>query len=116
MIKDNSTPSQRVFTSSLALNREQRKHLNFNCNLSDSISLWRPLVTRKRYEPECQCKILTIHVNSLSHNFKHFFIIDYIIFLHSNSIGPANSSVGRVSDCSSEGRRFKPGLADVKPR
>ena len=31
------------------------------------------------------------------------------------TISPANSSVGRVSDCSSEGRRFKPGLADVKP-
>ena len=38
-----------------------------------------------------------------------------IIFLHSYSICPANSSVGRASDCSSEGRRFKPGLADVKP-
>ena len=60
-IKDNSTPSQRVFTFSLALNREQRKHLNFNCNLSDSFSLWRPSITRKRYQPECQCKILTIH-------------------------------------------------------
>ena len=53
-IKDNSTPSQRVITSSLALNREQRKRLNFNCNLSYSISLWRPSITRKRYQPECQ--------------------------------------------------------------
>ena len=33
--------------------------------------------------------------------------------LHSYSIGPANSSVGRASDCSSEGHRFKPGLVDV---
>ena len=34
--------------------------------------------------------------------------------LHSYSIGPANSSVGRASDCSSEGRRFKPDLVDIK--
>ena len=43
-------------------------------------------------------------------------MFDEIMFLYSYSIGPANSSVGRASDCSSEGRRFKPGLADVKPR
>ena len=30
------------------------------------------------------------------------------------SISPAISSVGKVSDCSSEGRQFKPGLPDVK--
>ena len=40
-------------------------------------------------------------------------MFDEIMFLYSYSIGPANSSVGRASDCSSEGRRFKPGLADV---
>ena len=33
---------------------------------------------------------------------------------HSYSIGPANSSVGRASDCSSEGRRFEPDLVDIK--
>ena len=36
------------------------------------------------------------------------------MFLRSCSIGSANSSVGRASDCSSEGRRFKPGLVDIK--
>ena len=36
------------------------------------------------------------------------------MFLHSCSVGSANSSVGRVSDCSSEGRRFEPGLVDIK--
>ena len=36
------------------------------------------------------------------------------MFLHSCSVGSANSSVGRVSDCISEGRRFEPGLVDVK--
>ena len=34
--------------------------------------------------------------------------------LHSYSIGPANSSVGRASDCSSEGCRFEPSLIDIK--
>ena len=33
---------------------------------------------------------------------------------HSYSISPANSSVGRASDCSSEGRRFEPDLVDIK--
>ena len=33
---------------------------------------------------------------------------------HSYSIGPANSSVGRASDCSSEGRRLEPDLVDIK--
>ena len=36
------------------------------------------------------------------------------MFLNSCSVGSANSSVGRASDCSSEGRRFEPGLADIK--
>ena len=36
------------------------------------------------------------------------------MFLHSCSVGSANSSVGRASDCSSEGRQFKPGLVDIK--
>ena len=30
------------------------------------------------------------------------------------ALGPVNSSVGRVSDCSSEGRRFEPGLVDIE--
>ena len=30
------------------------------------------------------------------------------------ALGPANSSVGRASDCSSEGRRFEPGLVDIE--
>ena len=34
--------------------------------------------------------------------------------LHSYSIGPANSSVGRASECSSEGRRFETDLVDIK--
>ena len=34
--------------------------------------------------------------------------------LHSYSIAPVNSSVGRVSDCSSEGRRFEPDLVDIR--
>ena len=34
--------------------------------------------------------------------------------LHSYSIGPANSSVGRASDCRSEGRRFESDLVDIK--
>ena len=34
----------------------------------------------------------------------------------SYSIDPANSSVGRASDCSSEGRRFEPDLVDIKTR
>ena len=34
--------------------------------------------------------------------------------LHSYSIGPANSSVGRASDCSSEGHQFEPDLVDIK--
>ena len=34
--------------------------------------------------------------------------------LHSYSIGPANSSVGRASDCSSEGRRLEPDLVDIE--
>ena len=36
------------------------------------------------------------------------------MFLYFYSIGFVNSSVGRASDCSSEGRRFKPDLADKK--
>ena len=36
------------------------------------------------------------------------------MFLHSSSVGSANSSVGRASDCSSEGRHFEPGLVDKK--
>ena len=36
------------------------------------------------------------------------------MILHSCSIGSANSSVGRVSNCSSEGRRFEPDLVDIK--
>ena len=30
------------------------------------------------------------------------------------ALGPANSSVGRASDCSSEGRWFEPGLVDIE--
>ena len=33
---------------------------------------------------------------------------------HSYSIGPANSSVGRASDCSSECRQFEPDLVDIE--
>ena len=36
------------------------------------------------------------------------------MFLHSCSVGSANSSVGRASDCSSKGRRFEPSLVDMK--
>ena len=36
------------------------------------------------------------------------------MFLYLCSIGSANSSVGRASDCSSEGRRFEPDLVDMK--
>ena len=36
------------------------------------------------------------------------------MFLHSCSVGSANSSVRRASDCSSEGRRFEPDLVDIK--
>ena len=36
------------------------------------------------------------------------------MFLYLYSIGSANRSVGRASDGSSEGRRFKPDLADIK--
>ena len=36
------------------------------------------------------------------------------MFLHSCSVGFAISSLGRASDCSSEGRRFEPGLVDIK--
>ena len=30
------------------------------------------------------------------------------------ALGPANSSVGGASDCSSEGRRFEPGSVDIE--
>ena len=30
------------------------------------------------------------------------------------ALGPANSSVGRASDCSSEGRRLEPGLVHIE--
>ena len=36
------------------------------------------------------------------------------MFLHSCSVGSANSSVGRASDYSSEGHQFEPSLADIK--
>ena len=36
------------------------------------------------------------------------------MFLYLHSIGSANSSVGRASDCGSEGRQFKPNLEDIK--
>ena len=36
------------------------------------------------------------------------------MFFHSCSVGSANSSVGEASDCSSEGRQFKPSLVDIK--
>ena len=36
------------------------------------------------------------------------------MFLYSCSVGSANSSVGRVSDCSFEGRQLEPGLVDIK--
>ena len=36
------------------------------------------------------------------------------MFLHLCSVGSANSSVGRVSDCSSEGRQFEHSLVDIK--
>ena len=42
----------------------------------------------------------------------HPFCDSFLIF-NVLAVCPANSSVGRASDCSSEGRRFKPGLADV---
>ena len=34
--------------------------------------------------------------------------------LHSYSITPVYSSVGRASDCSSHGRRFEPDLVDIR--
>ena len=36
------------------------------------------------------------------------------MFLHSCFVGSANSSVGRASDCSSEGRRFERSFVDIK--
>ena len=36
------------------------------------------------------------------------------MFLHSCSVGSANSSVGRASDSSSEGHWFEPDLVDIK--
>ena len=36
------------------------------------------------------------------------------MILYSCTIGSANSSVGRASDCSSDSRPFKPDLADIK--
>ena len=50
----------------------------------------------------------------IAHAQSFFLHYKFFVFLHSYSIGPANSSVGRVSDCSSEGRRFEPDLADIK--
>ena len=38
-----------------------------------------------------------------------------IVFnFHVLALCPANSSVGRVSDCSSEGRQFEPSLVDIE--
>ena len=36
------------------------------------------------------------------------------MILYSYTICSVNSSAGRASDCSFEGRRFKPDLADIK--
>ena len=50
--------------------------------------------------------------------FLNFYDVRLNHALYSCSIGSANSSVGRVSDCirSSEGRRFEPSLVDTKLR
>ena len=42
--------------------------------------------------------------------------VDSLSWLYSLLLAlvPANSSVGRASDCSSEGRRFEPGLVDIE--
>ena len=39
---------------------------------------------------------------------------DSFLIFHVLALGPANSSVGRASDCSSEGRRFEPDLVDIE--
>ena len=39
---------------------------------------------------------------------------DSFLIFHVLALGPANSSVGRVADCSSQGRRFEPGLVDIE--
>ena len=36
------------------------------------------------------------------------------MFLYLYSFGSANSSVGKATDCSSEGCRFKPDLVNIK--
>ena len=41
------------------------------------------------------------------------FCVSFLIF-HVLALGPTNSSVGRASDCSSEGRQFEPGLVDIE--
>ena len=48
---------------------------------------------------DCACATLFVIV------FKIFCVL---------ALGPANSSVGRVSDCSSEGGRLERGLVDIK--
>ena len=39
---------------------------------------------------------------------------DSFLIFHVLALVPANTSVGRASDCSSEGRRFEPGLVDIE--
>ena len=39
---------------------------------------------------------------------------DSFLIFHVLALSPANSSVGRTSDCSSEGRRLEPGLVDIE--
>ena len=39
---------------------------------------------------------------------------DSCLIFRALALGPANSSVGRVSDRSSEGCRFEPGLVDIE--
>ena len=44
----------------------------------------------------------------------HPFFLRFLKIFHVPALGPANSSAGRASDCSSQGRRFEPSLVDIK--
>ena len=54
-----------------------------------------------------------IHTFHLGLHMCNPFCDSFLIF-HVLALGPANSSVGRASDCSSEGRRFEPGLVEIE--
>ena len=75
-------------------------------NVHDSVVVLRAMT---KYGKSCDYYILS---NCDCASATLFVIVFYIFRVL--ALSPANSSVGRASDCSSEGRRFEPGFVDIE--